>query len=73
MGWVQYRLGNYAEAVKFLKRALELRNDAEIAAHLGEVLWVMGRIREAESVWNRALQDTPDNETLLTIIKKFKP
>jgi Tfp pilus assembly protein PilF len=73
MGWVQYRLGNYAEAVKFLKRALVLRNDAEIAAHLGEVLWVMGRIREAESVWNRALEETPDNETLLTIIKKFKP
>ncbi len=73
MGWVQYRLGNHAEAVKYLKRALALRNDAEIAAHLGEVLWVTGRHREAESVWSRALEETPDNETLLTIIKKFKP
>lgn len=73
MGWVLYRLGNYPEAVKYLRRALALRNDAEIAAHLGEVLWVMGRQREAESVWNRALKETPDNETLMTIIKKFKP
>ncbi|HEY8554912.1 MAG TPA: tetratricopeptide repeat protein [Burkholderiales bacterium] len=73
MGWLQYRLGNNAEAIKYLKRALGLRNDAEIAAHLGEVLWVTGERREAESVWRRALQDTPDNEVLLDVIKKFKP
>ncbi|MDO8705244.1 MAG: tetratricopeptide repeat protein [Sulfuricaulis sp.] len=73
MGWLQYRLGNNAEAVKYLKRALEIRNDAEIAAHLGEVLWVMGNRYEAESVWNRALHDTPDNEALNGVIKKFKP
>ena len=73
MGWLQYRLGNNAEAMKYLKRALEIRNDAEIAAHLGEVLWVMGNRYEAESVWNRALHDTPDNEALNGVIKKFKP
>lgn len=73
MGWLQYRLGNNAEAVKYLKHALEIRNDAEIAAHLGEVLWVMGSHGEAESVWNRALRETPDNEALNGVIKKFKP
>jgi len=73
MGWLQYRLGNHAEAVKYLKRALDMRNDAEIAAHLGEVLWVMGNHREAESVWNSALRETPDNEALNGVIKKFKP
>lgn len=73
MGWLQYRLGNTAEAVKYLRRALEIRNDAEIAAHLGEVLWVIGDRREAESVWNRALRETPDNEALNGVIKKFKP
>ncbi len=73
MGWVQYRLGNYQQAVKYLRHALMLRDDAEIAAHLGEVLWVMGQQREAELVWNRALKESPENETLLTIIKKFKP
>jgi tetratricopeptide (TPR) repeat protein len=72
LGWVQYRLGNHGEAIKHLRRALEVRNDAEIAAHLGEVLWVTGQRNEAESVWNRALRSTPDNESLLDVIKKFK-
>ncbi|MHB8743474.1 MAG: tetratricopeptide repeat protein [Sulfuricaulis sp.] len=72
MGWLQYRLGNNAEAVKYLKHALDIRNDAEIAAHLGEVLWVMGNHDEAESVWNRALRETPDDEALNSVIKKFK-
>ncbi len=73
MGWLLYRQGNRAEAIKHLKRALELRGDAEIAAHLGEVLWVNGERNEAESVWTRALRDTPDNEALRGVIKKFKP
>lgn len=72
MGWLQYKLGNHAESIKLLRRALEVRNDAEISAHLGEVLWVMGNRNEAESVWNRALKDTPDNEALLDVMKKFK-
>lgn len=73
MGWLQYRRGNSAEAVKYLRRALDIRNDAEIAAHLGEVLWVIGDRHEAESVWDRALRETPDNEALNGVIKKFKP
>lgn len=72
-GWLLYRLGNGAEAIKHLRRALALRSDAEISAHLGEVLWVTGERREAESVWDRALKDTPDNEALLGVIRKFKP
>jgi tetratricopeptide (TPR) repeat protein len=71
-GWLQYRLGNSAEAIKYLRRALALRSDAEISAHLGEVLWVTGERREAESVWDRALEDTPDNEALLGVINKFR-
>ncbi len=72
MGWVQYRLGHHTEAVKYLKSALEKRPDAEIAAHLGEVLWVIGDKAGAESVWSRALKATPDNEVLIGVIKKFK-
>lgn len=71
-GWLQYRLGNSAEAIKHLRRALALRSDAEISAHLGEVLWVAGERREAESVWDRALKDTPDNEALIGVINKFR-
>lgn len=73
VGWLHYRQGNNAEAIKYLKRALDIRSDAEIAAHLGEVLWVTGERNEAESVWTRALRDTPDSETLRDVIKKFKP
>jgi tetratricopeptide (TPR) repeat protein len=73
MGWVHYRMGNSAEAVKFLKRALAIRSDAEISAHLGEVLWVTGDRAAAETIWKQALRDTPDNEVLLGVIKKFKP
>jgi tetratricopeptide (TPR) repeat protein len=73
MGWVMYRRGDSNEALKYLKRALTLRSDAEIAAHLGEVLWVSGDHGEAESVWTRALRDTPESEVLRDVIKKFKP
>ncbi len=72
LGWVHYRLGNHSEAVRHLRAAFEKRTDAEIAAHLGEVLWVTGDRTGAESVWKRALQQTPDNETLLSVISKFK-
>lgn len=71
MGWVQYRLGNHKEAISYLKRALALRNDAEISAHLGEVLWMVGERQEAENVWQRALKQTPDNESLQGVIRKF--
>ena len=73
MGWVQYRLGHDAEAVKYLRAALKKRQDPEISAHLGEVLWAMGRKTEAESVWSRALKAAPGNRKLLSVIKKFKP
>jgi tetratricopeptide (TPR) repeat protein len=73
MGWVHYRMGNLDEAVRYLKKALEIRDDPEISAHLGEVLWVKGDREGAETVWRRALKTTPDSEPLLTVIKKFKP
>lgn len=73
MGWVLYRLGRLDEAVEYLKKALELRNDPEIAAHLGEVLWVMGDKQAAKQVWDTALKDTPTDERLLDVINRFRP
>jgi len=60
-------------AVTFLQRAFEIRPDAEIAAHLGEVLWAMGRQEEAKKVWATALKDNPANELLSATVKKFSP
>ncbi len=73
MGWVLYRLGRLDEAVSYLQQALELRNDPEIAAHLGEVLWVMGDKDAAREVWDTALQATPTDDRLLKVIERFQP
>ena len=70
-GWLLYRRGDRSGARDFLKKALALRPDPEIAAHLGEVLWVMGRREEATSTWNEAARTSPANETLAATIKKF--
>lgn len=72
-GWVLYRLGRLDEAVLYLRRALDIIPDAEIAAHLGEVLWVRGDKQEAKQVWEAALEATPDNTTLQDVIERFKP
>ena len=72
-GWVLYRRGDTVGALDFLQRAYSQRPDPEIAAHLGEVLWVLGRRAEAEETWNAASQTNPRNEALAATIKKFKP
>ena len=73
MGWVLYRLGRLDESIEYLKKAIELRNDPEIAAHLGEVLWVKGDKQAAKEIWDTALKDTPTDDRLLDVIKRFKP
>lgn len=71
LGWVNYRLGNYDEAIRLLRRALSRFDDSEIAAHLGEVLWVSGAQGEARSVWQRALRKVPDDPLLQRTMHRF--
>ncbi len=71
-GWVLYRKGQYKEALIYLRKAYEKESDPEIAAHLGEVLWVTGDKEAAEQIWNNALKDVPDNETVLNTINRLK-
>ncbi len=73
LGWVQYKLGRHEEAVDNLRRALALFPDHEVAAHLGEVLWVMGKREEAKQVWSEALQRDPDSKLLRDVIERFNP
>jgi tetratricopeptide (TPR) repeat protein len=73
MGWVLYRLGRLKEAVPFLEKARAQRNDPEIAAHLGEVLWVLGRQDDAREVWNNALEAHPEDQKILDAIKRLAP
>lgn len=71
MGWVQYRLGNHRQAIEYLQKALDKRPDAEIAAHLGEVLWVTGEKEQAQEIWDRARQTDPDNRVLKETLERF--
>ncbi|MDA0977244.1 MAG: tetratricopeptide repeat protein [Proteobacteria bacterium] len=71
LGWVQYRLNNYEEAITHLRRALSLFQNDEVASHLGEVLWMSGQQDEARQVWNRALEFAPDSEILRDVIQRF--
>ncbi len=73
MGWALYRLGRLTEAVDFLNRARKIKDDPEVAAHLGEVLWVMGNKDAARDIWDSALRDKPDDKRLLDVIERLTP
>lgn len=71
MGWVQYRLGNHNEAITYLRQALELTQDSEVAAHLGEVLWEAGKKDEAVNVLKSALKTWPENKSITAVMRRF--
>jgi tetratricopeptide (TPR) repeat protein len=64
-------MGDYKEGLDYLQKAFAQRPDPEIAAHLGEVLWVKGRQDDAEKVWREALKEHPDNELLQGTMKRL--
>ncbi|MEW8045267.1 MAG: tetratricopeptide repeat protein, partial [Candidatus Thiodiazotropha sp.] len=61
MGWVEFRMGNLESALEFLNKAATISPDAEIASHLGEVLWHLGQQQRAIEVWNAANERDPGN------------
>ena len=71
MGWVLYRLGRLKEAETMLRRAYAIRPDAEIAAHLGEVLWVSGQKGAAQKFWRDAKEKDPKNDTLNSTLARL--
>jgi tetratricopeptide (TPR) repeat protein len=71
LGWVYYRMGDYASAVSNLRKAYGIHADPEIAAHLGEVLWKQGQQAEAKKIWEQALKEFPENPVLIATAKKF--
>ena len=72
MGWVEFRLGNKAEALRLLEKAFADRPDAEIAAHLGEVLWSLGQQPRALQIWREGLAINRDNETLKSTLERLQ-
>jgi len=72
LGWVKFRLSRFDEAEKALRRAYQMRPDAEIATHLGEVLWTMGQKDDARKIWRDAQKKDPDNTTLKSTLERLK-
>jgi Flp pilus assembly protein TadD len=72
LGWVEFRSGNTAEALRLLQGAFRARPDADIAAHLGEVLWIAGQREQALSVWRQGLLLSSDNDTLNETLKRLQ-
>jgi Flp pilus assembly protein TadD len=72
LGWVEYRMGNREEAIRLLREAYQGQPDAEVAAHLGEVLWVSGHTDEARSVWREAHKRDADNDVLRETLARLR-
>jgi predicted Zn-dependent protease len=72
LGWVEFRMGNKAEALRILEGAYKAKPDAEIAAHLGEVLWSMGQRERAIAIWKEGMVLNGDNETLQETLKRLR-
>lgn len=73
LGWVNFRLGKNALALEQLQQAFKIKPEADIAAHIGEVLWVMGRPAEAEEIWKQGQKLDANNPTLKETLKRLKP
>ncbi|MCO5110160.1 MAG: tetratricopeptide repeat protein [Burkholderiaceae bacterium] len=71
LAWVEFRQGNSAEALRLLEIAFGMRPDADIAAHLGEVLWAQGNQERAKAIWRESLRLNPDNETLRETLQRL--
>ena len=72
LAWVEFRSGNLVESLALLQKAFSARPDAEIAAHLGEVLWTMNQRDQASAAWQEGLQLNRDNETLKSTILRLR-
>ncbi len=71
MGWVNFRLGNHREALTYLRKAIAMTPDHEIASHLGEVLWVTGAKEEAQQVWQEGLQLNPSSHVIRETLNRL--
>jgi len=73
LGWVSYRLGKMDDAIKWLSKAFEKLEDAEIAAHYGEVLWQTNQKDKARKIWDKGKKQNADNPVLIETLDRIKP
>jgi tetratricopeptide (TPR) repeat protein len=71
VGWYLFRTKDYQGALEYLRRSYDQLQEADVAAHLGEALWMLKRRTEARDVWSQGLKSDPKNETLLSTLKRL--
>ncbi len=72
LGWAYFRLGDFAQATRYLERAIELLpEDPTINDHLGDAYWRTDRQSEARFQWRRALQFQPEADEVKGIQAKL--
>ncbi|MBN9288391.1 MAG: hypothetical protein BGO43_14095 [Gammaproteobacteria bacterium 39-13] len=70
LGWLYYKMGDYKKSLETLEKAAKIMPDAEIAAHLGEVMWHMKDFEGAKRVWHDALEQHPKHENIMEAMKR---
>ncbi|MEO8240767.1 MAG: tetratricopeptide repeat protein [bacterium] len=72
LAWAYFRMGRYADAVAPQEKASKLMPvDPVVTDHLGDIYWMVGRKREAQFQWRRALSFNPDPKDRGRIIHKL--
>lgn len=72
IGWLNYRVGKYPEALSHLRSAFAQGPNAEIAAHLGEVLWIVGDKTEARRIWQEGIKLSPNDPVIQKTLQRLK-
>jgi len=72
IGWLHYRTGQYPEALIYLRSAYTAEPNAEIGAHLGEILWMLGDKTEAHRIWQESIKLTPNDPVIQETLRRLK-
>ena len=71
MGWVLLKLGRFEDAEPYFIKAWEKSKDHEIAAHYGELLWLLGRQQEAREIWEVGYESNPESDKIRATIQRL--
>ncbi len=72
LGWLEFRMGNTVEALRLLETAYKAFPNAEIGAHLADVLWATGQRDRAISILRECLLLDQDDAVLQETIARLR-
>ena len=71
MGWVLLKLGQLESAESYFTKAWGKSRDHEIAAHYGELLWLLGRPEDAREIWRIGYESNPESDKIRRTMKRL--